>query len=99
MAPEAEQVTPGLERCRPGGIRVAIDAEQPIRDGILDAIERARGRPLTEIDIALYDAVEPRAIEHLTANTRGPPRVSFQYDGYTITVRRTDASTTVSVLP
>lgn len=73
--------------------------EQPLSDTVLEAIERYRGTDLTEDNFALYDDVDPDALDDLfredaDANTT----VQFNTDSVTVTLQG-DGGVEIQVTP
>ena len=64
-------------------------ANRPVADRVVEEVSTAEGVSPSSLP-PLYDAVDPEALETLLTSTRdgqsAPVRVSFPYEGYTVTV-------------
>ena len=61
-----------------------MEPEQTVSEAVLAAVAEREGVDEMELEVPLYDAINPDALNALFQNGRG--HVSFQYAGYLVTV-------------
>ena len=64
------------------------DLSEPLSQSVVDAVARAEGVDPLDLEVALYEVVDPDALDALFQTECGAVegRVEFEYYGYDVTV-------------
>lgn len=66
----------------------ATDRTEPLSQAVVESVARAEGVDPLDLEVPLYDAVDPDALDALFQQdgTSGDGRIQFSYYGYRVTV-------------